>query len=345
MAVRGVLSEQLYTYFIEGKNVAIVITSGEPAGIGPDIIIKAASIQPLTAVVLGDIDFFSKRVALLGVDVRIVPYNGEILLPEIGVVYMLHIPLKQAAVPGTPHPANAEYILAQLDAAVQGCVKGYYSAMVTAPVAKSVICEAGHFFAGHTEYIAELTQTKQVVMMLACQKMRVALVTTHLPLKDVSKAITPHRLEQTILTVQASLQNHFGITSPKIMVAGLNPHAGENGYLGREEIDVIQPVLSQFSSGAVIGPMAADTMFSQENCKEIDAFIAMYHDQGLSVLKYAGFGQAANISLGLPIIRTSVDHGTAFSLAGTLKANEASLCYALKQAEMMSNCSIRGSMV
>ncbi len=226
-----------------------------------------------------------------------------------------------------------------------GCLNGYYSAMVTAPVAKSVICDAGHFFSGHTEYIANLTQTKQVVMMLACEQMRVALVTTHLPLKDVSEAITPHRLEQTILTVRASLQNQFGILSPKIMVAGLNPHAGEGGYLGREEIDVIAPVLSQFNPLDVIGPMAADTMFSQENCREVDAFITMYHDQGLSVLKYAGFGKAANISLGLPIIRTSVDHGTAFSLAGTLNACDRSFRHAIKQARMIAQCSKRGSMV
>lgn len=331
--------------FIEGKNVTIVITSGEPAGIGPDIILKAASRKVLSAVVLGDVDFLSRRAALLGVDVRIEVFDGSALLPEVGVVYVQHIPLKQEVIPGTPHPENAEYILAQLDAAVQGCMNGYYSAMVTAPVAKSVICEGGYFFLGHTEYIAELTQTKQVVMMLACQEMRVALVTTHLPLKDVAKAITRYRLEQTILTVRASLQNQFGIKSPKIMIAGLNPHAGEHGYLGREEIDVMTPVLSQFNSEKVIGPVAADTMFSQENCKEIDAFIAMYHDQGLSVLKYAGFGQAANISLGLPIIRTSVDHGTAFSLAGTLKVDDESLCYAIKQADMMIKCSIRSSMV
>mgnify|MGYP006075022289 CR=1 FL=1 len=315
--------------------MTIVITSGEPAGIGPDIILKAASKQALPCVVLGDIDLFRQRVVKLNLSVKIKPFNGQKFAQEVGSLFIQHIPLKKSVIAGQPDKANAEYILAQLDAAVMGCMNKHYLAMVTAPVCKSIICEAGHFFTGHTEYIANLTQTKQVVMLLACQSMRVALVTTHLPLADVPKAITPHRVEQTILTLRAALQNQFGIASPKIMVAGLNPHAGENGYLGREEIDVIAPVLAQFNPNEVIGPMAADTMFTQGNCQKVDAFVAMYHDQGLSVLKYAGFGQAANISLGLPIIRTSVDHGTAFSMAGTTKACEGSLLYAIEQAENM----------
>jgi len=237
---------------------------------------------------------------------------------------------------GQDNPDNAEYVLAQLDAAVAGCLTHNYSAMVTAPINKAMVCQAGYEFSGHTDYIAELTQTKNVVMMLACEKMRVALVTTHLPLADVPAAITPLKVEQTIITVKAALQNQFGLASPRLMVAGLNPHAGEGGYMGTEEIDVITPVLARFDSRQVIGPVAADTMFSVENCQTVDAFIAMYHDQGLAVLKYAGFGNAANISLGLPIIRTSVDHGTAYNIAGTGKASTGSLRYALSQAVYMA---------
>lgn len=325
--------------------MTIVITSGEPAGIGPDIILKAAASHALPCVVLGDIDLFSTRTRQHGLEIQVLPFIEKNFIPKQGRLYVQHLPLQQAVIAGKPNVANADYILAQLDAAVIGCMSGHYSAMVTAPVTKSIICDAGHCFTGHTEYIAQLTQTQHVVMMLACEQMRVALVTTHLPLKDVSSAITPIRVEQTILTLLGDLKRFFGIEQPKIMVAGLNPHAGENGYLGREEIDVIAPVLGQFDRKSVIGPMAADTMFSIDNCKQVDAFVAMYHDQGLAVLKYAGFGNAANISLGLPIIRTSVDHGTAFSLAGTLKASEGSLVYAIQQAKMMHECSTRGAMV
>ena len=326
--------------------MTIVITSGEPAGIGPDIILKAAASNALPCVVLGDIDLFSMRACMLGLDIQVLPFLEKAFVPKQGRLYVQHLPVRQAVVPGLASAANADYVLAQLDAAVIGCMSGHYFAMVTAPVAKSIICEAGYCFSGHTDYIAQLTQTSHlVVMMLACEQMRVALVTTHIPLKEVSSAITPLRLEQTILTLQSDLKRFFGIEQPKIMVAGLNPHAGENGYLGREEIDVIAPVLAQFDHQHVIGPMAADTMFSIDNCKQVDAFVAMYHDQGLAVLKYAGFGNAANISLGLPIIRTSVDHGTAFSLAGTLSGSEGSLLYAIQQAKMMHECSTRDAMV
>lgn len=320
--------------------MSVVITSGDPAGIGIDIILKLASHRPLTAVVLGDIDVFKARAALLNLPLQIEAFEGQQLPLTPGTVVVQHLAVSQPVTVGTPSPENAEYILSLLDAAVAGCVTQNYSAMVTAPVCKATICQAGHAFNGHTDYIAKLTQTSHVVMMLACHKMRVALVTTHLPLKEVPTAITPLKIEQTILTVRAALQQQFGIETPKVMVAGLNPHAGENGYLGREEIEIIQPTLAQFNANEVVGPVAADTMFSPKNCQNIDAFIAMYHDQGLAVLKYAGFGDAVNITLGLPIIRTSVDHGTAFSLAGSGKANDGSLAYALKQAQLMSQTAV-----
>ncbi len=314
--------------------MTIVITSGEPAGIGPDVILQAAAKNTLAAVVLGDIDLFRERAKLLNLSLNIESYYGQELPSTSGHLLVHHLPLRQKIEPGIASLSNAEYILAQLEHSVNGCLNNTYSAMVTAPVNKEIINEAGFNFSGHTEYIANLTQTKHVVMMLACQQMRVALVTTHLPLSEVSKAITPVKLEQTILTVRAALQNQFGIESPLIMVAGLNPHAGEGGYLGTEEIEIIAPVLARFNPAEVIGPMAADTMFTHDNCQKADAFIAMYHDQGLAVLKYAGFGQSVNITLGLPIIRTSVDHGTAFDLAGTGKASEDSLVYAIEQAQL-----------
>lgn len=316
--------------------MTIVITSGEPAGIGPDIILKAALNKALPGVVLGDLNLFKERAALLNYPIKIEAFEGQELPLGAGNIVVRHIPLAKNVLPGLPNRANAEYILAQLDAAVAGCLSKNYSAMVTAPVCKSIICEAGHSFTGHTEYIANLTNTKHVVMMLACKEMRVALVTTHLPLSEVSKAITKSSVEQTVSVLRHALKNQFLIKKPKIMVAGLNPHAGEDGYLGREEIEVISPALSNFDESEVIGPMAADTMFSKDNCLKADAFVAMYHDQGLAVLKYAGFGLAANISLGLPIIRTSVDHGTAFSLAGTGNISEGSFLYALEQARLMS---------
>jgi len=313
--------------------MTIVITSGEPAGIGPDVILQAACKQTLAAVVLGDVDLFQERAALLNLSLTIESYYGQELPTNKGHLLVKHLPLRKKVEPGVASLSNAEYIMSQLDHAVNGCLNNTYSAMVTAPVNKAIISEAGVAFSGHTEYIAKLTHTKHVVMMLACKEMRVALVTTHLPLSEVPKSITPIKLEQTILTVRAALQNQFGIRSPIIMVAGLNPHAGEGGYLGSEEIEIIAPVLARFNPSEVIGPMAADTMYSHENCQKADAFIAMYHDQGLAVLKYAGFGRSVNITLGLPIIRTSVDHGTAFDLAGTGKSSEDSLLYAIEQAQ------------
>ena len=314
-----------------------VVTSGEPAGIGPDILLKLASQGQLGALVLGDINVFTERAKILNIDISVQEYQGGAIQPQNGRIIIQHIKAKRAVVAGQPDPENAEYVLSQIDAAVAGCLTKNYSSMVTAPVCKATICESGMPFSGHTEYIAALTNTSHVVMMLACEQMRVALVTTHLPLSQVPSSITDSKIKLTIQTVLDALKYQFGLSTPKIMVAGLNPHAGEGGYLGREEIDIIQPALQNFDARMVQGPFAADTMFSSTNVGRTDAFVAMYHDQGLAVLKYAGFGKAVNITLGLPIIRTSVDHGTAFSLAGTGMANPSSLLYAIEQASHMQN--------
>ncbi len=316
--------------------MTLVITSGDPSGIGPDVILQMAMSRSVPAIVLGDIDVFRARAELLNLPVELLDYQGGDIPYDKGILTIQHLPVAQPVQIGQSQPDNAEYILSQLDAAISGCLTMNYSGMVTAPVNKAVINQAGHDFSGHTGYIAALCQTDDVVMMLACQAMRVALVTTHIPLAKVPEAITPQKLKRTIAIVQAALQEQFGIDEPRLMIAGLNPHAGEQGYLGSEEIDVIEPVIAQFDDSRISGPYAADTMFSHDNCQTADAFVAMYHDQGLAVLKYAGFGEAANITLGLPIIRTSVDHGTAYDLAGTGRATAGSLIYAFEEAMKMS---------
>lgn len=314
--------------------MTVILTSGEPAGIGPDIILKAA-LSPLDAVVTGDFEMFRTRAALLNLPIECVEYGGEPLKVRAGTLHILHEPLKVPAVPGQLNPENSAYVIKQLDRAIDGCVNKRFSAMVTAPVHKAVINQAGITFTGHTEYLAKATQTEKVVMMLTCPAMRVALVTTHIPLAKVASQITVNTVQHTITQVLRALKKGYGIHAPKVMVAGLNPHAGESGYLGREEIDVIEPALDLFSKEQVLGPVSADTMFSQANCLAVDAFIAMYHDQGLAPLKYAAFGQAANVTLGLPITRTSVDHGTALPLAGTGSASESSLLYAIAEAQKL----------
>jgi 4-hydroxythreonine-4-phosphate dehydrogenase len=250
---------------------------------------------------------------------------------------VLPIPLAEPAVPGKLNVNNAPYILRTLDAAIEGCVAGHFAALVTGPVQKSIINDAGIAFSGHTEYLAEKTHTDKVVMMLATEGLRVALATTHLPLKDVAAAITEDELTQVTEILQRDMQNQFGIAEPRILVCGLNPHAGEGGHLGREEIEIIEPVLARLRARGMnlIGPLPADTLFTPKYLDHADAVLAMYHDQGLPVLKYKGFGQAVNITLGLPITRTSVDHGTALDLAGTGKADMGSLRTALSYALAM----------
>lgn len=299
----------------------IAVTSGEPAGIGPDICLDLADREfPARIVVLGDRALLAERARLLGRD--------------IGGLEIRHIPLGKSVLAGRLDPANAPYVLALLDAALAGCQSGEYAAIVTAPVHKGIINDADIPFTGHTEYLAEKTGTARVVMMLAGAGLRVALATTHLPLKDVPAAITPAELETTLRILHADLRAKFGFAHPRILVAGLNPHAGEGGHMGREEIEVIAPVLDKLRKEGMelVGPLPADTLFTRNVLAGAHAQLAMYHDQGLAVLKFAAFDEGINVTLGLPIIRTSVDHGTALDLAGTGRASPTSLFAAVDAA-------------
>jgi 4-hydroxythreonine-4-phosphate dehydrogenase len=299
----------------------IAVTSGEPAGIGPELCLALTQRAfPARIVVLGDRDLFAARASQLGV--------------TLDGLTLQHVPLKKSALAGRLDTENAPYVLALLDAALAGCQSGEFAAMVTAPVHKGVINDAGIAFTGHTEYLAEKTGTARVVMMLAGAGLRVALATTHLPLKDVSAAITHDDLETTIRILHADLRSKFGFEQPRILVAGLNPHAGEGGHMGHEEIDVIMPVLDKLRAEGMtlVGPLPADTLFTKNVLAGSHAQLAMYHDQGLAVLKYAAFDEGINVTLGLPIIRTSVDHGTALDLAGTGKASPTSLFAAVDAA-------------
>ncbi|MCL2523304.1 MAG: 4-hydroxythreonine-4-phosphate dehydrogenase PdxA [Betaproteobacteria bacterium] len=320
----------------------LAVTSGEPAGIGPELCLRllesTAAAQP---VLLADRTLLQERAAALGLDVPLRDYQpGQ--AAQAGVLDVLHLPLVRPAVPGRLDAANAPYVLALLDRALAGCRSGEFAAMVTAPVHKGVINEAGVAFTGHTEYLAEQTATPRVVMMLAGDTargpLRVALATTHLPLKDVPAAITADALEETLRILHADLRQKYGLAEPCILVAGLNPHAGEGGYLGREEIDIITPLLDKLRGEGMrlSGPHPADTMFTPPVLAGGDAVLAMYHDQGLTALKYATFGHGINVTLGLPIIRTSVDHGTALELAGSGRADPGSLFEAVAEAARMA---------
>ncbi len=321
------------------QRMTVAITSGEPAGVGPELCLRIVERDwPVRLVVLGDIELMRTRAAAQGSSVQIVPFDAAVA-PVPGVVEVVHLPLANPSLPGKLDPANGAYVLRLLDQAIEGCVSGRFAAMVTAPVHKGVICEGlgAHDtmpFTGHTEYLAEHTGTPRVVMMLVGGGLRVALVTTHLPLAAVPAAITPQALEETLRIVHADLVHHFGLKSPRILVAGLNPHAGEGGHMGREEIDVIIPVLERLRAQGMqlIGPLPADTLFVPHTLAHGDAVLAMYHDQGLPVLKHASFGGGVNVTLGLPIIRTSVDHGTALDLAGSGRADAGSLFAAIELA-------------
>ena len=314
----------------------IAITTGEPAGIGPELCAhlseRADTLPPI--VLLGDRALIHERAPQL----KFRDYAPE-QPPGPGQIHVLHIPLMCSSQPGRLHEKNSRYVLDLLDRAVDGCLSTEFSAMVTAPVHKGIICDAGIPFTGHTEYLAARTQTARVVMMLAGGGMRVALATTHLPLAQVPQAITPSSLAETLQILHQDLRERFHLPSPRILVAGLNPHAGESGHMGREEIDVLIPVLNALRAAGMelIGPLPADTLFVPHNLKQADAVLAMYHDQGLPVLKYASFGQGVNITLGLPIIRTSVDHGTALDIAGTGQANPGSLFAAIEAAHFMTS--------
>jgi len=320
--------------------LSIALTAGEPAGIGPDLCLQLAT-EPCAhqRVIIADPDLLAERASLLGLDIELLPYDAAqpARAQQAGQISVLPVPLTASCQPGKLNPANARYVLETLRLGGQGCLDGEFAAVVTAPVHKGVINDAGVPFSGHTEFFADQTGTRQVVMMLACPGLRVALATTHLPLREVADAINTESLERVIRILQADLQDKFGIAEPRILVCGLNPHAGEGGHLGREEIDIIIPLLERLRGEgmALEGPLPADTLFTAKHLDHADAVLAMYHDQGLPVLKHKGFGQAVNITLGMPIIRTSVDHGTALDLAGTGRADVGSLRVALDTAISM----------
>ncbi len=317
----------------------IALTAGEPAGIGPDLAVALSQrALPCRLSVLGDAEVLAARASRLGIPLTL--DTGEAIPPHRpGHLHVRHIPVATPVTPGVLDPHNSAHVLALLDAALAGCQHGAYHAMVTAPVHKGVINDAGFTFTGHTEYLADHSGTPRVVMMLAGGGLRVALATTHLPLAAVASAITPPLLVEVIRILDADLKQKFGIAQPRIAVAGLNPHAGESGHLGREEIEVIEPVLDFLRSEGLtlIGPLPADTLFSRIRQEPVDAVLAMYHDQGLPVLKYASFGEGVNVTLGLPFIRTSVDHGTALDLAGTGRAEVGSLIAAIDLAIQLSD--------
>jgi 4-hydroxythreonine-4-phosphate dehydrogenase len=289
----------------------IALTSGEPAGIGPELCAMLSR----------------ERLAA-----RVVPIGDRGLLK--GADHVEHVALERPSVPGRLDPANARYVLRVLDRAISGCLAGEFDAMVTAPVQKSVINDAGIAFTGHTEYLAGKTGASRVVMMLVGGGLRVALATTHLPLLEVSGNITREGLKQTLRVLDSDLKKRFRIAHPRILVSGLNPHSGESGHLGREDLDVIAPAIAAAAAEGIgaSGPIPADTLFVPERLKDADCVLAMYHDQGLPVLKYASFGRGVNVTLGLPFVRTSVDHGTALDLAGTGRADPGSLIEAVKLA-------------
>jgi 4-hydroxythreonine-4-phosphate dehydrogenase len=303
------------------------VTLGEPAGVGPDLCAALAESPPpdCRIVLIGDASLLDRSRPRRAPKPAITPFDATAAL-RTGVE-LLHVPLAAPCTPGRLDPANARYVLDTLDAAIGGCAAGAFQAICTAPVQKSVICEAGIRFTGHTEYLADRTGVRLPVMLLVGSGLRVALATTHLPLRKVSAAITPARLEAVLRVLHGDLRERFGLKSPRVLVLGLNPHAGESGHLGREEIDVIEPVLAALRREGMdlTGPVPADTAFVPRMLAGADAVLAMYHDQGLPVLKHASFGHAVNVTLGLPIVRTSVDHGTALDLAGTRKADPGSL--------------------
>ena len=320
----------------------IAITPGEPAGIGPDLVLAlAAQGLPHPVVAIADPDMLEQRARLLGIfmTIEIVRDPSAAVPAPSGVLRVRPITQHEVVLPGRPRPANARALLDALDEAVAGCLAGRYAALVTGPLNKAQINEAGIAFTGHTEYLAQRCGGQDPVMLLIGGDLRVALVTTHLALREVADAIDAVKLERVLRVLQADLARRFAIAQPRVMVLGLNPHAGEAGHLGSEEIRIIMPVLERLRGEGfdLIGPVPADTAFNPQRLGGVDAVLAMYHDQGLPVLKYASFGSAVNITLGLPIIRTSVDHGTAFDLAGTGRADPGSLREAIDCAARMAS--------
>ncbi|MCM2130181.1 4-hydroxythreonine-4-phosphate dehydrogenase PdxA [Larsenimonas rhizosphaerae] len=329
----------------------LLITAGEPAGIGPDLVIdlvcqpeRMVSLPPFA--VVGDPALFRDRARMLGVQLEIIEVvPGQSITPAPGVLPVRSVPLSAPVVAGQLDRRNAGYVLACLDEGIRACLAGEASAIVTAPLHKGVIIDAGYpRFTGHTEYLRDACGVDDVVMMLATENLRVALVTTHMPLSDVPAAVTADKITSTLRILHRDLVRYFGVSAPRIGVCGLNPHAGEGGHLGREDDDIIAPALTLLREEGMVlsGPLPADTAFTPHHLRDSDAMVAMYHDQGLPVLKYAGFGRAANITLGLPIIRTSVDHGTALDLAGSGRAERGSLDVAIDQALVMARAATQG---
>jgi 4-hydroxythreonine-4-phosphate dehydrogenase len=315
----------------------LALTVGEPAGIGPDLVLRLASRPRETPwIAVGDIRVLAERARKLQISINLHVFRGK-APTEAGELAVLDVPNDVDVEAGTLDRRNARSVLRMLDQAIDGCLNGSFAGMVTAPVQKSVINDAGIRFSGHTEYLQEATGADDVVMMLASPHLRVALATTHLPLREVPDAIQQELLERRLRILNESLQTRFRVPSPRILVAGLNPHAGEGGHLGREEIEVINPVLAKLRTEGfhLLGPLPADSLFVPRFLSAADAVMAMYHDQGLPVLKASGFGEAVNITLGLPFVRTSVDHGTALDLAGTGKGDPGSLAAAIDRAAEM----------
>ncbi len=315
----------------------IVVTAGEPAGIGPDLCLALARQDlPCELTVLGDRELLAARAELLGQPVTLLDAARPGSRPATtgGVLHVAHVPTARPVEAGRLDAANSRHVLALLDAAIEGTMAGRHDAIVTAPVQKSIINDAGVPFTGHTEYLAQRTGAPLPVMMLVAGSLRVALATTHLPLRAVADAITPQLLDQVLAIMDRDLRERFGFARPRIAVCGLNPHAGESGHLGDEEIRVIVPALQRARAAGIdaSGPLPADTLFVPRNLAQYDAVLAMFHDQGLPVLKHAGFGNAVNVTLGLPLLRTSVDHGTALDLAGTGRADAGSLIAAVQLA-------------
>jgi 4-hydroxythreonine-4-phosphate dehydrogenase len=327
----------------------LAITAGEPSGIGPDLCVQIAQLDwDYQILVICDKQLLLDRAKQLGLPLTVTEFDSSKKQEnphKPGHLWVKHVPLAEQSIAGELNTANGPYVLKTLDIATQGCIDGDWHAMVTAPLHKGVINDSEQIetgsFTGHTEYLRDFCGREEVVMMLATEDLRVALVTTHLPLRDVADAITPDRISRVARILDHDLKHFFALENPRILVAGLNPHAGEGGHLGMEEIDVIEPTLKILNDEGLnlIGPLPADTLYTPKQLEQADATLAMYHDQGLPVLKFHGFGRAANITLGLPIVRTSVDHGTALDLAGTGKADAGSLETALKVAAQMASAS------
>ncbi|MDK9422944.1 4-hydroxythreonine-4-phosphate dehydrogenase PdxA [Pectobacterium carotovorum] len=324
----------------ESNTPRVVITPGEPAGIGPDLVIALAQqAWPVELVICADPDLLFSRALQLSMPLTLRDYQpGQPAQPQqAGSLTILPIAASATIIPGDLNVANSAYVVETLARACDGCLNGEFAALITGPVHKGIINDAGVPFSGHTEFFADRSRCDRVVMMLATEELRVALATTHLPLAAVSAAITRQSLHEVITILHHDLQTKFGIAQPQIYVCGLNPHAGEGGHMGREELDVINPALDELRLQGItlVGPLPADTLFQPKYLQHADAVLAMYHDQGLPVLKYQGFGRAVNITLGLPFIRTSVDHGTALELAATGSADPGSFITALNLAIKM----------